>query len=105
MIFRQLFEPISCTYSYLIASRRGGEALQRAICGFGDLARDRCALGESDRRARKISEELESRHAVGEDALPMLAMLRKSKRARFAPFPHRAVHDIGRRRGQFFAGE
>ena len=27
MIFRQLFEPISCTYSYLIASRRGGEAL------------------------------------------------------------------------------
>jgi glyoxylase-like metal-dependent hydrolase (beta-lactamase superfamily II)/rhodanese-related sulfurtransferase len=27
MIFRQLFEPISCTYSYLVASRRGGEAL------------------------------------------------------------------------------
>jgi sulfur dioxygenase len=27
MIFRQLFEPISFTYSYLIASRRGGEAL------------------------------------------------------------------------------
>lgn len=27
MIFRQLFEPASCTYSYLIASRRGGEAL------------------------------------------------------------------------------
>ena len=27
MIFRQLFEPISCTYSYLIASRRSGEAL------------------------------------------------------------------------------
>src|SRR4051794_39285563 len=27
MIFRQLFESISCTYSYLIASRRGGEAL------------------------------------------------------------------------------
>jgi sulfur dioxygenase len=27
MIFRQLFERISCTYSYLIASRRGGEAL------------------------------------------------------------------------------
>jgi sulfur dioxygenase len=27
MIFRQLFEPSSCTYSYLIASRRGGEAL------------------------------------------------------------------------------
>ena len=27
MIFRQLFEPISCTYSYLIASRRGGEAM------------------------------------------------------------------------------
>jgi sulfur dioxygenase len=27
MIFRQLFEPVSCTYSYLIASRRGGEAL------------------------------------------------------------------------------
>ena len=23
MIFRQLFEPVSCTYSYLIASRRG----------------------------------------------------------------------------------
>ncbi|HXT79883.1 MAG TPA: MBL fold metallo-hydrolase, partial [Acetobacteraceae bacterium] len=27
MIFRQLFEPISGTYTYLIASRRGGEAL------------------------------------------------------------------------------
>jgi sulfur dioxygenase len=27
MIFRQLFEPVSCTYSYLIACRRGGEAL------------------------------------------------------------------------------
>jgi len=27
MIFRQLFEPVSCTYSYLIASRRGGEAM------------------------------------------------------------------------------
>ena len=27
MIFRQLFEPVSCTYSYLIASRCGGEAL------------------------------------------------------------------------------
>src|SRR3954462_15468656 len=27
MIFRQLFEPVSYTYSYLIASRRGGEAL------------------------------------------------------------------------------
>jgi rhodanese-related sulfurtransferase len=27
MIFRQLFEPVSRTYSYLIASRRGGEAL------------------------------------------------------------------------------
>jgi sulfur dioxygenase len=27
MIFRQLFEPVSCTYFYLIASRRGGEAL------------------------------------------------------------------------------
>ena len=27
MIFRQLFEPISSTYTYLIASRHGGEAL------------------------------------------------------------------------------
>jgi len=27
MIFRQLFEPVSCTYSYILASRRGGEAL------------------------------------------------------------------------------
>jgi sulfur dioxygenase len=27
MIFRQLFDPVSCTYSYLLASRRGGEAL------------------------------------------------------------------------------
>lgn len=27
MIFRQLFEPVSCTYSYLIASHDGGEAL------------------------------------------------------------------------------
>jgi glyoxylase-like metal-dependent hydrolase (beta-lactamase superfamily II)/rhodanese-related sulfurtransferase len=27
MIFRQLFDPTSCTYSYLIASRRGAEAL------------------------------------------------------------------------------
>ena len=27
MIFRQLFEQVSCTYTYLIASRRGGEAL------------------------------------------------------------------------------
>ena len=27
MIFCQLFEPVSCTYSYLLASRRGGEAL------------------------------------------------------------------------------
>ena len=28
MIFRQLFEPVSCTYTYLLASRRGGEAGQ-----------------------------------------------------------------------------
>ena len=27
MIFRQLFDGVSCTYAYLIASRRGGEAL------------------------------------------------------------------------------
>jgi glyoxylase-like metal-dependent hydrolase (beta-lactamase superfamily II) len=27
MIFRQLFDQTSCTYSYLLASRRGGEAL------------------------------------------------------------------------------
>ena len=27
MIFRQLFEPVSGTYSYLIARRRGAEAL------------------------------------------------------------------------------
>jgi glyoxylase-like metal-dependent hydrolase (beta-lactamase superfamily II)/rhodanese-related sulfurtransferase len=27
MIFRQLFEPVSCTYTYVVASRRGGEAL------------------------------------------------------------------------------
>ena len=27
MIFRQLFDQVSCTYSYLVASRRGGEAL------------------------------------------------------------------------------
>jgi glyoxylase-like metal-dependent hydrolase (beta-lactamase superfamily II)/rhodanese-related sulfurtransferase len=27
MIFRQMFEPVSCTYSYLIASRPGAEAL------------------------------------------------------------------------------
>ena len=27
MIFRQLFDSVSCTYSYLLASRRGGEAL------------------------------------------------------------------------------
>jgi len=27
MIFRQLFEPVSCTYTYVLASRRGGEAL------------------------------------------------------------------------------
>jgi glyoxylase-like metal-dependent hydrolase (beta-lactamase superfamily II)/rhodanese-related sulfurtransferase len=27
MIFRQLFEPVSCTYTYVLASRRGGEAV------------------------------------------------------------------------------
>jgi sulfur dioxygenase len=27
MIFRQLFEPVSCTYSYLLVSRRGGGVL------------------------------------------------------------------------------
>ena len=27
MIFRQLFDAVSSTYSYLLASRRGGEAL------------------------------------------------------------------------------
>jgi sulfur dioxygenase len=27
MIFRQMFEPVSSSYSYLLASRRGGEAL------------------------------------------------------------------------------
>ena len=27
MIFRQLFDPVSCTYTYLIAARRGGEAV------------------------------------------------------------------------------
>src|SRR5580693_3160699 len=27
MLFRQLYDPVSSTYSYVIASRRGGEAL------------------------------------------------------------------------------
>ena len=27
MIFRQLFDSVSSTYSYVLASRRGGEAL------------------------------------------------------------------------------
>ena len=47
MIFRQLFDSASSTYSYLLASRRGGEALiidpvlervDRIIfyCGFGE---------------------------------------------------------------------
>ena len=27
MILRQMFEPVSCTYTYLVASRQGGEAL------------------------------------------------------------------------------
>jgi sulfur dioxygenase len=27
VIFRQMFEPVSCTYSYLLAGRGGGEAL------------------------------------------------------------------------------
>ena len=27
MTFRQMFEPVSSSYSYLLASRRGGEAL------------------------------------------------------------------------------
>ena len=27
MIFRQLFDPVSSTYTYLVGSRRGGEAL------------------------------------------------------------------------------
>ncbi len=27
MIFRQLFDSVSCTYTYLLASREGGEAL------------------------------------------------------------------------------
>jgi len=27
MLFRQLFDPVSCTYSYLLAGRRGGEAI------------------------------------------------------------------------------
>jgi glyoxylase-like metal-dependent hydrolase (beta-lactamase superfamily II) len=27
MIFRQFFEPLSCTYTYLLASRQGGEAI------------------------------------------------------------------------------
>ena len=27
MIFRQLFDPVSSTYTYLLAERRGGEAL------------------------------------------------------------------------------
>ena len=33
MIFRQLFDATSCTYTYLIASRRGAEALLIAIYG------------------------------------------------------------------------
>ena len=27
MIFKQLFDKISCTYTYLIGSRKGGEAV------------------------------------------------------------------------------
>ncbi len=27
LIFRQLFDSVSCTYTYLLADRRGGEAL------------------------------------------------------------------------------
>ena len=32
MIFRQLFDSVSSTYSYVLASRRGGEALSSIPC-------------------------------------------------------------------------
>ena len=38
MIFRQMFDSTSGTYSYLLASRRGGEALIiDPVLGFGPI--------------------------------------------------------------------
>ena len=31
MIFRQLFDSVSSTYSYVLASRRGGEAYRKLL--------------------------------------------------------------------------
>ena len=35
MIFRQMFDSVSSTYTYLLASRSGGEALLRTLVANG----------------------------------------------------------------------
>jgi len=40
MIFRQLFDSASGTYSYLLASRRGGEALIEKVDRYLQLVRE-----------------------------------------------------------------
>ena len=49
MIFRQLFDSASSTYSYLLASRCGGEAL---LIDPAVLAHDRDAAGAIAQRAK-----------------------------------------------------
>jgi len=45
MIFRQLFDPKSSTYSYLVAERQGGEAL--LIDPVLETPRSMCASSKS----------------------------------------------------------
>ena len=69
MIFRQLFDPVSCTYSYILASRRGGEAL------IVDPVLDRIdryveLLGELDLRLVKaVDTHVHADHITGLGAL------------------------------------
>ena len=50
MIFRQLFDPASCTYSYLLGSRR--------LAGFDDIVISVCSYGEVSAMAVEIARDL-----------------------------------------------
>ena len=82
MIFRQLFDSVSSTYSYLLASRRGGEALiidpgageGRSLPAAGEGARPQAGQGgrhahprRSHHRARRAARPHALHHRDGRD--------------------------------------
>ncbi len=84
MIFRQFFESVSCTYTYLLASRRGGEALiidpvLEKVDRYIKLAQAMAGLGSETVRGPRMTLEGEERRRVADvvqralDSRPKLA--------------------------------